>query len=233
SATLQSNTSIGSSANTTVQSARIGASCKYASQSSHNPCQGATDHVWATNLTTGAFIVSRPTVDFSYWSTHADLGPNNKCTGSDKTGAYAPDFSNSAFEISQDPGGGPGSSASSSTSLAAVSYTCRTRDANGNVAGELSWDATIRVLTVKGTIYFPGDAYFHDHAGTPSSHPANYVVHYQGRATIYVAGNWHNDEEVCAGGNGTTGCRSSISNWDPTQNLLTFVAGGSKSSGNN
>jgi Tfp pilus assembly protein PilX len=232
-ATLQANTSIGSSSGTTVETARIGGGCKYGSQSSHAPCQGATDHVWASNLVTGAFTASRPTVDFAYWSTHADLGPSNKCTGADKSGAYAPDFSTAAFELTQDPGAGPGSKASSSSSLDAVSYTCRTRDANGNVAGELSWDATNRVLTVKGTIYFPGDAYFHDHAGTPSSHPANYVVHYQGRATIYVAGNWHNDEEVCAGGSGTNGCRSSISSWDPTQNLLTFVAGGSKSPGNN
>ncbi len=48
-----------------------------------------------------------------------------------------------------------------------------------------------------------------------------------GRATIYIAGGWHNDEAICAGGSGLTTCRTdaAISNWDPSQNMLVLTIG--------
>ncbi len=78
------------------------------------------------------------------------------------------------------------------------------------------------MLTINGTVFFDGDAVFHDSAVSGQE----YIVHVNGRGTILAAGNTHVDEAICEGGSGTTDCRSNMSNWDPSQNLLVYAGGG-------
>jgi hypothetical protein len=164
-------------------------------------------------------------VDFAYWYQNAAPGPKHGC---DVSSGTPPVFDNNATYdgsgADQWPAPDPGAkddpaATNGGTTGGNTSYTCQAKDAQGNVIGELSWNNATRVLTVKGTIFFDSAAIFHNHNG--------YVVHYQGRATIYASGGTHNDEAVCAGGSGLTTCRdaATISNWDPVQNLLVLIVG--------
>jgi hypothetical protein len=207
---------IGSSA-TPVQRADIGGTCTFAGGPARSPCTAA-DHVWATNITNAPSGLTKPTVD--YWFANAKPGPKNPCTHT--FGTTPPSFdSESAASATYNKSLGD-----QELTPEGRDYTCQFRDGSGNILGELSWNRTTRVLTVKGTIFFDGDAYFHDHVTTP--------VHYQGRAMIYESGSWHLDEAVCAGGSGSTSnCRTTgMSSWDPTQNLLVFAVGGLEATGN-
>ncbi len=83
------------------------------------------------------------------------------------------------------------------------------------------------MLTINGTVFFDGDAVFHDSAVNGQE----YIVHVNGRGTIMAAGQTHVDEAICEGGSGTTDCRSNMSNWDPSQNLLVYAGGGQDKAG--
>jgi hypothetical protein len=208
-------TAIGS-AGTPVEQVDVAGWCQAGPATAHAPC-GPADNVWGSTITTSNTVGSKPESNFTYWFWYAKLGPKSGCNetvGSppsfDSNGSWSwwPDGSNGAQELTPET----------------RDYQCRRKDAQGNVLAELSWNRATRVLTVKGTIFFDGNAEFHDHITTP--------VHYQGRATIWISENWHNDEAVCAGGSGTTNCRSNMSSWDPSQNLLLIMAGGTEGSGN-
>jgi len=97
------------------------------------------------------------------------------------------------------------------------SYTCQ------GSAGELSWNATTRVLTVNGTIFIDGSATIQNGA----------VNTFTGSATIYLSGTLLiKNSRLCQA---TTGSGSSTtcttSGWDPSQRMLVFVANGNGSGG--
>jgi Tfp pilus assembly protein PilV len=218
--TLASNTSIGTSA-TPIPLFQGGSWCKWSTGPQSTPCT-ATNRVYANEIGTYPADLSKPLTDFAYWYANAKPGPNYPCN---VTSGTVPVFDNNSvydgsaptFELTPESAkDNPG--ASGGTTGTNKSYTCQYWE-NGELVGELSWNMQTRVLTIKGTIFFDGSAEFHDHNG--------YVVRYQGKATIYIAKDWHNDEAVCAGGSGTATCRTAaaISNWDPTQNLMVLVIG--------
>jgi hypothetical protein len=217
---------------TPVAKADIAGTCKLNAATAHTPCSSA-DNVYASAITTAPTGLSKPTVDFNYWYNNAAPGPKHGC---DVSSGTPPTFdSNSTYDGSNADqwfaadGGGNNSNdpagTSGGTTPTTPSYTCKAKDAQGNVIGELSWNNATRVLTVKGTIFFDGQILLHNHNG--------FVVHYQGRATIYASGGWHNDEALCAGGSGLTTCRNAgtISSWDPTQNMLVLILGDKNNSG--
>jgi predicted acyltransferase (DUF342 family) len=92
-------------------------------------------------------------------------------------------------------------------------YNCEVKDAQGNLLGRLAWTpGDPGTLTIAGTIFFDGNIAFQN--------LGNAV--YVGRATIYASGtiSLSNSTTLC----GVVGCGE---NWQPTQNLLAFVAGSS------
>ena len=95
------------------------------------------------------------------------------------------------------------------------SYTCRVGPA-GAPTGELSWNATTRVLTVFGTIFIDGSVKLNN--GLLNS--------YNGQSTIYLAGTvyMNNNTKLCGG---TFGSNCDFASWNPNTEMLTFVAGGS------
>lgn len=222
--TLAVNTNIGTSSSTPVVTFAGTSGCKWSTQSVFtSPC-GSAQHVYTQQTpTTNPTDLLKPTVDFAYWYANAKPGPMHPCTTS-SGGAWLPQFdsnstydgSNSEQELAPNPSNtAPGTSGSSS-------YTCKVIE-NGVTVGELSWNNTTRVLTIQGTVFFDGSAGLRYHGG--------FIVHYQGRATLYIAKTHHSDEMVCAGGSGTTSCRDTMSTWDPTTNLLVLIAGDKNSSG--
>jgi Tfp pilus assembly protein PilX len=197
---------------TPVAQANISGTCTLAAAAAHAPCSSA-DNVFAGAVTTSAQNLGKPTIDLDYWWQNAKPGPKHPCTTSSGS---VPTFDNNA-----------GSTTTYDRSLTdngemtpeTGSYTCQVWE-NGQLVGELSWNRTTRVLTVKGTIFRDGNFRFDDD-GT--------VVHYQGRAIIYASGDLEFDEQVCAGGSGTGTCTSypypgsTMGTWDPTQNLLILL----------
>jgi hypothetical protein len=84
---------------------------------------------------------------------------------------------------------------------------------NSNASGELSWNATTKTLSVKGTIYIDG-----------SAKVANGVLNtYNGQAAIYLSGTFYLDGMLCGG---VSGGSCNFANWNPNTEMLMIVANG-------
>jgi Tfp pilus assembly protein PilX len=81
-------------------------------------------------------------------------------------------------------------------------------------SGELSWNATTKTLTVKGTILIDGSAKI-SNAATNT---------YNGQATLYLSGTFYANGSLCAKFSGSA---CDFNSWDPNTELLTIVANGS------
>ena len=202
--------------------AHIGRGCRYTGQSSHNPClYGAAgsptfkDNVWATPLDSTVTSITPPTVLWNDWYLNASPGPYFPCQTTsgtpptfDPTVAAATDTDANKLLFKNNNAGLINLTPSSS-------YTCK------NTGGELSWDASTKVLTVKGTIFIDGSAKI-DNGATNT---------YTGEATIYLSGTLFfkgANTLLCAGATNTS-CLTSA--WDSTQDLLGFVVNGNGSTG--
>jgi Tfp pilus assembly protein PilX len=81
-------------------------------------------------------------------------------------------------------------------------------------SGELSWNATTKTLTVKGTILIDGSAKISNGA----------LNTYNGQATLYLSGTFYANGSLCARFSGSA---CDFVNWNPNSELLTIVANGS------
>jgi uncharacterized protein (UPF0333 family) len=188
--------SVGKS-NQPIAEAHIANGCQYKNQPFYDPCRGAPDNVFATTLDSTPVPIEPPEVDWDAWYANANPGPAFPCQVVSGT---PPTFDNDGLRNASVPGVfhlTPG-----------TSYSCKT------AGGELSWDATARVLTTKGTIYIDGSAKIEN----------GQVNQYNGQATIYLSGTLLiKNSKLCAGISGDT-CDTST--WDPNSELLIFVADG-------
>ncbi|MEP6909996.1 MAG: hypothetical protein ABI896_06130 [Actinomycetota bacterium] len=181
----------------------IAGGCKTSSNGTpHSPC-GTADGVYSTmppDAITPGF--EKPAVDLPYWYFNAKPGPKQACTT--QTGT-PPAFDTDSLMNRSLP--------SAVNLTPGVAYDCQVKDAAGALLGRITWvPGSPGTLTIAGTIFFDGDI------SIDNSVNAVYV----GRATIYSAGkvSINNSSKLC----GVVGCNAS---WDPTQNLLAFVAGSS------
>jgi hypothetical protein len=157
-------------------------------------------HVYATAQDHITDTVTEPPVDIANWYANADIGPKTTCT---TQSGSVPAFDNDSTQnwslgsTNLTPGGKP--------------YSCVTEDAQGNVIGQLTWNGAWSngTLAVKGVIFFDGPIYMTS-VGT---------VTYTGQATIYAA------TVTVSGGAQLCGIAGCTSSWDPSQNLIVFVAG--------
>ena len=195
--------------------------CKWKSNASHNPCvnglgsTGTADNVWASSITNNPGTSQAPTVDWDAWYLNANPGPYYPCL---QTSGAPP-----AFDNDQGSATAP-NVAKRNNSLTTVqdltpgsSYTCK------GSGGELSWNASTKVLTANGTIFIDGSAKIENGA----------VNTYTGSATIYVSGTLlMKNSKLCQG---TTGSGNSMtcttSGWDPAHRMLVFVVNGNGSGG--
>ncbi len=95
---------------------------------------------------------------------------------------------------------------------------------DADTIGELTWNATTKTLTVKGTIYIDGSVSITN--GTLNM--------YNGQATLYLSGVLHinNNSQLCGG---VSGSQCDFASWDPNKELLTVVtnsSGGAAGAGN-
>jgi hypothetical protein len=187
--------------------ADVGGGCKYESNPVHSPC-GSVDKVWASTITTSAQLEPVPTTDLNGWYSKASPGAYHPCEV----------FSGTPPTFDNDQGSTPNPakrnrSVTGSFDLTkSGSYTCRTM-LGGEVFGELSWNDTTDVLTVKGTIFIDGNA------------KISQTARYTGQATIYLSGSLLVSGRMCAVVSSGK-CNFTSGAWDPNTALLTIVANG-------
>ena len=202
---------IGSAASPLLR-ADIADFCTLNANTAHKPCTNA-DRVYATTIGGAPPTLVKPQVDLDWWWKNAKPGPKYPCT--EAGNSFPNTFDNDAGTTSA-----PNNSVGGSAEITPLtqSYTCQVKE-NGMLMGEISWNHTTHVLTIFGTIYIDGDMRFDDNGQ---------IVHYQGRGIIYASDDIEFDERVCAGGSGMTNCAASpttMADWNPSQNLLTILAG--------
>jgi Tfp pilus assembly protein PilX len=177
------------------------------------PCAGDVDNVWVQSgrLDANPTSLSPPVPDFQRWYLNASPGPFYPCISpsgavpvpdSPVASASATDADKLTYMNNNQP---------AFNLTPSTSYTCR------GVAGELSWNATSKVLTVSGTIFIDGSAYIQNGA----------VNEYNGQATMYLTGTFlMKNSKLCGGLNaGRTDC--DYTNWNPNTELLVVVTNGS------
>ena len=214
---LSNNAQVGSSSsmNTRVET-YVGGNCRYGGGSWATPCSGNQDARriyskkdapnWVVGVNNSVPVIAAPAADYDNWYANAIPGPAQDCTSANgaRTGV-PPVFDNDGVRNN--------SVASVFELTPASSYTCRVGPA-GDPSGELSWNATTKVLTVAGTIYIDGSAKV-----TNGS-----LTQYNGQATIYVSGTLLIESKLCGG---VSGSNCDFAAWNPNTEMLTFVANGS------
>src|SRR4051794_35406920 len=164
----------------------------------HYSACGPATKVYAYTVDNQPLPLPKPPVDVGGTATSAQLGPAHGCTvGSLPWGG----FDNNANHYDASLG-------TIDIVPKNTTYDCKALDAAGNVIGELGWDGS--TLTIAGTIYLDANIDFGQQ---------NHAV-YKGKATIYASGTITMGQQttVC----GTVNCDSA---WDPSKNLLAWVAG--------
>lgn len=218
------NSSLGMSATNTVDTVYIGAGCGTSLASVHNPCKpypaSGYDplYVGAGGYhNTGIPSVSPPTVNWvtDGWYANSSPGPAHPCTTVSGTppsfdGGSAPNDTQQNLTAPYANGSLP----STANLTPASSYTCRTS------AGELSWDATNHIMTVKGVIYIDGNVSIGDGS----------IDDYNGQATLYASGYITVNGTMCGKRNaGNTAC--DFANWNPNTEMWILAAHGDNGSG--
>lgn len=190
--------------------------CKWKNNASHNPCQQGAgssgyDNVWASTISNNPSSSPAPAVDWDAWYLNSNPGPYYSCLSSSGT---PPTFDNDQGAASSP---NPAKRNNSVTTLQDLtpssSYTCKSS------AGELSWNASTKVLTANGTIFIDGSAQIQNGS----------VNTYTGSATIYLSGTLliKNSSMCQATSSGTC----TTNGWDPAQRMLVFVVNGNGNGG--
>jgi hypothetical protein len=199
----------------------VGGNCRYGQGSWTSPnCGGNQDSrrifskkdppSYVVGVTSPAPVIAMPLADFDAWYRDAMPGPKMDCTSSSGARSGTPPvFENEVSNATRN------NSVPTVFELTpASSYTCRIGP-EGAPFGELSWNATTRVLTVAGTIYIDG-----------SVKVTNGLLNeYNGQATLYLSGTLliNNGSKLC-GGVSATEC--DFSDWNPNTEMLMIVADG-------
>jgi uncharacterized membrane protein YgcG len=189
----------------------VGGQCRYGGGTWASPCSGNQDsrHIFskingAVGVNSSAPVIPEPDADFAEWYENSIPGPSQSCT---TVSGSPPVFDNNyptrnnsvstAFELTP-----------------ASSYSCRVGPAS-NASGELSWNATTKVLTVKGTIFIDGSAKVTNGG----------LNQYNGQSTLYLSGTFamNNSSKLCGG---ISGGNCDFSAWDPNTEMLTIIAEG-------
>jgi hypothetical protein len=194
--------------------------CKWKNNPQHNPCQqglgdSGYDNVWATSISNNPGVSQAPTVDWDPWYLNANPGPYYPCL---TTSGTPPVFDNDQGSSASPNAAKRNHSLGTVQNLTpSTSYSC------ASSGGELSWNATTKVLTANGTIFIDGSVTIQNGA----------VNTYVGSATIYVSGTLLiKNTKLCQATTGSGGSLTcTTSGWDPAQRMLVFVANGNGSAG--
>jgi len=220
-----------------INSAHVGGYCQVSSGGQVNPCQSEpvsgpnNTNIWVngapanlTGVASDFLNVAAPTI---CW------GPNT-CTGDPEGGWYTVSSPGPLHPCQTTSGTPPTFDMDTSMNdsvlttfnlTPAASYTCSTGQ------GELSWNATTRVLTVAGTVFIDGNVTMTTSGNQPmtytgwgSSGQCANVADCQ--AVIFASGDITIDtEKLCAVLN-SSGNDCNWNNWNPNKKILIFASNG-------
>ncbi len=212
---LSNNASVGASTSMATRvETYVGNGCRYGGGSWGIPCSGNQDsrRIYSKIVPPGTTIgvsatppvIATPLSDFATWYSNAMPGPAQGCTTVSGT---PPTFDNDTTRNN--------SVATIFELTPAQSYTCRVGPVAAPV-GELSWNATTKVLTVSGTIYIDGSV-----KATNGS-----LNQYNGQATMYLSGTFliDNNTKLCGG---VSGASCDFASWNPNTEMFTITTAGS------
>jgi Tfp pilus assembly protein PilX len=220
--TLSQNANTVGSKTAPLNEAHILGACQYKNNAATNPCQANTSNtnVW---VAAGGFYhtaptppIPAPTVD--WWGNYqrAAPGPFRPCFTSVGT---PPVFELPTETTSAIPGNMNADVPGVFNLTPSASYTCKSGD------GQLSWNATSRVLTVNGSIFIDGSV------SVDTGWAGNVVSTYIGQAVLYIYGTvLIKNSSLCAVVQGN-GCNQTAGAWDPNTTALIIAAHGDGSQG--
>jgi Tfp pilus assembly protein PilX len=193
----------------------------------HTPCQNnGADNVYALVLdNTPPQALSPPVPKYDNWYLNASPGPYFPCQTMNGLAPLSPlTFDNVVDTNASDTDaqklvysqGANGNSAGIQDLTPGYNYRCQT------AAGELSWNNTTKLLTIKGTIYIDGSVVVQNGA----------VNRYTGQGVIYLGGTLLIKNSSLCGVINAGACdlrtyqASPAQGWNPNTALLCFVARG-------
>ena len=222
-----------------INSAHVGGYCQVSSGGQVNPCKSEPiqgnqpdTNIWVTgspnNLTGPASDfagITAPTICWGPssctgdpaggWYTVSSPGPLHPCgtvSGTpptfDTDGVMNDSLQNTVFNLTP-----------------TTNYTCKTSQ------GELSWNATTRVLTVAGTVFIDGSVTMTTSGNQPMTYTGwgsngQCTQNADCQSVIYASGDISiNSEKLCAVLN-TNGTDCDWANWDPNKKILIFASNG-------
>lgn len=194
-----------------LTSGAIQGGCSTNINSNPHACTTADDYWVDTNASFVA--ITAPTADFTATGYYANAspGPKHACVTATNPANLAATTWESAGNTASD-----NSKTSTFDLTPGTSYQCKTYandGISGTQIGELSWNASTDVLTVRGVIFIDGNVTTSDSSAT-----------YQGTASIYVGGTFSfsgQNAKLCA----NTNC--DFTTWNPNTEMLIMVANGS------
>ena len=186
----------------------VGGWCHYGLGTTANPCTGNQDanHIYSkknppsyvVGVNNVPTLLVAPATDFPGWYENSIPGPSQSCT---TTAGTPPVFDNNYPTRDN-------SVATPFDLTPASSYTCYTGPV-GSPTGQLSWNATTKVLTVSGTLFIDG-----------SAKVTNSLAQYNGQAALYLSGTFLVTGKLCGGISGAT---CDFASWNPNTEMLTVV----------
>jgi len=161
-----------------------------------------------------------------FWYQNASPGPYAPCDPATKIGTPP------TFDTGDNTINNSGTPTTEFNLTPTASYTCKTLS-GGNTIGELSWNASTKVLTVKGTMFIDGSATIDGGAGKP-------VFSYSGEGTIYLSGTFSMKTSIMCAVPASNDCNFTTGSggWKPNEKALIIIAdgdggfGGAQSQGN-
>lgn len=153
--------------------------------------------------------------NMGFWYLNAEVGPLSPCTT--KTGT--PPVFDTASGVADGTINWSATPAVAINLTPPVSYSCKVM-VGDVLLGELSWDQSAQLLTVKGTIFIDGSVYIQ-----PTG-----IARYSGVASIIASGTFGmKNSTICAKHAGYTGACdfTGASPWDPDLAALIIVSDGS------
>jgi hypothetical protein len=179
---------IGTSSEPVTTGVHIAGGCKLKPATSfHSPCD-ATDQVYASPAadTTPASL-STPSPAWTTWYVNASPGPYFPCNVAQS--GTPPVFDTDQGSLQTADPTKLNRSVAGTFNLTAASYSCKSEN------GEISYDATNKVLTVNGTVFIDGNGRI-DTGG---------VVTYRGMGTLFLAGSFVlKNTNLCAVASGSS-----------------------------
>lgn len=197
-----------------INQAQIGLGCRVGSSGAWTtPCTAA-QRINATTILSGTLPGTGPTAEFDFWYTNAKPGPGEFC-GTGNSGVATTAFESSGSTTRNN-------SAAAFNLTPGSNYTCRVYDVAPNqndVLGELTWNNTTKVLTVKGVMYIDGSAYISNGA----------TNRYEGLGTLYLSGTFTMSGTAQLCGSVVSG-NCDFATWDPNDNNFGIIADGAGNS---